>query len=48
VLNLPAADRARYLERLDKLRSRASSLGWGVQDELNDSWHEADLDAQHD
>ena len=46
VLNLPAADRARYLERLDKLRSRAGSLGWGVQDELNDSWHEADLDGQ--
>jgi hypothetical protein len=48
VLNLPAADRAGYLERLDKLRSRAGGLGWGVQDELNDSWHEVDLDGQHE
>ena len=48
VLNLPAADRAGYLERLDKLRSRAGGLGWGVQDVLNDSWHEVDLDGQHE
>jgi hypothetical protein len=46
VLNLPAADRASYLRRLDKLRSRAGVVGWGVQDELNYSWHEADLDRQ--
>ena len=43
VMDLPASDRASYLERLDKLRSRAGSLGWGVQDELNDSWHEVGL-----
>jgi hypothetical protein len=48
VLNLPATDRANYLERLDKLRLRARGLGWGIQDELNESWHEADLDGQHE
>ena len=43
-LNLPPAERPAYLERLDKLRSRARHVGWGVQDELNDLWHAADLD----
>ncbi len=43
-LNLPRAERAAYLERLDKLRSRARHVGWGVQDELNELWHAADLD----
>lgn len=46
VLDLPTVDRASYLERLDKLRSRAGVVGWGVQDELNDSWDEADIDRQ--
>ena len=27
--SLPAAERATYLERLDKLRSRARNVGWG-------------------
>jgi hypothetical protein len=46
VLNLPSAERATYVERLDKLRSRARHVGWGVQDELNSLWHAADL-AEH-
>ena len=46
VLSLLPAERANYLGRLDKLRSRGKHVGWGVQDELNDSWHEADLDGQ--
>jgi hypothetical protein len=47
VSSLPVTERATYLERLDKLRSRAGHLGWGVQDELNDLWHNADLDEHH-
>ena len=47
VLNLPLAVRPGYLARLGRLRSRAKDLGWGVQDELNDLWHEADVD-EHD
>jgi len=44
VSNLPPAERATYLERLDKLRSRARNIGWGVQDELNNLWYAAALD----
>ena len=44
VLNLPPSQRATYVERLDKLRSRARHVGWGVQDELNSLWYAADLD----
>jgi hypothetical protein len=44
VLKLPPAKRATYLERLDKLRSRARPVGWGVEDELNSLWYAADLD----
>jgi hypothetical protein len=47
VLSLPLAVRPGYLERLDQLRSCAKHLGWGVQDELNDLWYEADVD-EHD
>jgi hypothetical protein len=43
-VNLPPGERSTYLERLDKLRSRARHLGWGVQDELNGLWYAADLD----
>ena len=46
VLDLPLAERRPYVERLDKLRSRAKHLGWGVEDELNDVWHAADFDEQ--
>ena len=38
VSNLPRTERAIYLERLDRLRSRAKHIGWGVEDELNDLW----------
>jgi hypothetical protein len=38
-LTLPPAKRSTYLERLDKLRSRAGHVGWGVQDELNSLWN---------
>jgi hypothetical protein len=38
VSNLPPTERAIYLERLDRLRSRAKHIGWGVEDELNDLW----------
>jgi len=44
-LNLPPAERLIYLERLDKLRSRAGHIGWGVEDELNSLWYSADLDS---
>src|SRR5262249_52755529 len=43
-LTLPSPERSTYLERLDKLRSRARSIGWGVQDELNSLWDAAELD----
>ena len=48
VSSLPAAERATYLERLDKLRSRGSHVGWGVQDELNSFWYAAALDEHQD
>ena len=44
VLKLPPAERLTYLERLDKLRSRARHLGWGVEDELNSLWYASVLD----
>ena len=34
------------VERLDKLRSRAKQVGWGVEDELNDVGHAVDFDEQ--
>jgi hypothetical protein len=42
-LSIPPAERVTYLERLDKLRSRAGHIGWGVQDELNSLWYDADF-----
>jgi hypothetical protein len=45
--SLPAAERATYLERLDKLRSRARNVGWGVEEELNGLWYAAVLDEHH-
>jgi hypothetical protein len=45
--SLPAAERATYLERLDKLRSRARNVGWGVEEELNGLWYAAALDEHH-
>jgi hypothetical protein len=44
VLNLPPAQRRTYLERLDRLRSRAGQVGWGVEDELIRLWYDSGLD----
>ncbi len=44
VLSLPPAERANYLERLHKLRSRGRHIGWGVEEELNSLWYDAALD----
>ena len=44
VSSLPADERATYLERLDKLRSRGRHVGWGVEEELNNLWDAAALD----
>lgn len=44
VSNLPPAERAAYLERLDKLRSRAKHIDEGVEDEVNGLWLAADLE----
>jgi hypothetical protein len=44
VSSRPPAERATYLERLDKLRSRARHIGWGVEEELNSLWYAAALD----
>ena len=44
VSNLPPARRTTYLERLDKLRSRAGNVGWGVEEELNSLWYAVALD----
>lgn len=46
ILSLPRAACRAYVERLDKLRTRAKRVGWGVEDELNDLWHAADFDEQ--
>ena len=44
VSSLPPAERATYIERLDKLRSRGRRIGWGVEEELNSLWYAAALD----
>jgi hypothetical protein len=43
VLSLPLGKRRAYVERLDKLRTRAKWVGWGVEDELNAVWHTVDF-----
>jgi hypothetical protein len=44
VVKLPPTERLTYVERLDKLRLRSTSFGWGMGDSLNDLWRDADLD----
>ena len=44
VSSLPPAERTTYLDRLDKLRSRARNVGWEVEEELNGLWYAAALD----
>ena len=46
VLTLPPTERHAYIERLNKLRSRSKHVGYGVQDELNILWYDADFDEQ--
>ena len=41
--NLPPDGHTDYIDRLDKLRSRGRHVGWGVQDELNSLWYDAEL-----
>ena len=48
VLGLPTVERSACVERLDKLRLRASDVGWGVQEEFEDIWCAAGLDEHHD
>jgi hypothetical protein len=48
VSSLPPAERATYLERLDKLRPRGRHIGWGVEEELNSLWYAAALDEHRD
>jgi hypothetical protein len=48
VSKLLPTERATYLQRLDKLRSRSRHVGWGVKDNLNDLWYAADVDSQHE
>ncbi len=43
VLDLPPAERCAYAERLGRLKSRARSVGWGVEDKFNGIWYEAGL-----
>ena len=43
VSRLPPAERATYLGRLDKLRSRGRNVGWMVEDEFNSLWYAAAL-----
>jgi len=47
VSDLPNDGRGNFIERLDQLRSRATDIGWGVHEELNDIWYEAGLDDHH-
>jgi hypothetical protein len=46
VSSLPPAERTRYLERLDKLRSRGRNVGWAVEEEFNNLWYAAAMDEQ--
>jgi hypothetical protein len=41
--NLLPDVRTRYVDRLDKLRSRGRHVGWGVEDELNSLWYASEL-----
>jgi hypothetical protein len=45
-LKLSPAERSTYVERLNRLRSRARCLGWSVEDELNSLWYATEFDGQ--
>jgi len=40
VSSLPPTERGTYLERLDRLRSRARNVGWVVEEEFDILWFE--------
>ena len=46
VSRLPPAERATYVGRLDKLRSRGRNVAWVVEEEFNSLWHAAALDGE--
>jgi hypothetical protein len=46
VSRLSSVERVTYLERLDRLRSRAKNVGWAVDEGFNNLWHAADLDGR--
>ena len=48
VQDLPVAERHGCAKRLENLRSRARTIGWGMDDELNNIWYEAGLDEYKD
>lgn len=48
VANLPLNERRPYLERLNALRSRSRHVSYGVQDELNSLWYDADLEGRQE
>lgn len=48
VQQLGPDDRTPYVERLNNLQSRASSVGWGVGDELTDIWLNSGLEPDED
>ena len=41
VSGLPPTERSTYLERLGKLRSRQTNVGWVVAEEFNSLWYDA-------
>jgi hypothetical protein len=47
VLDLPAAERDAFAERLGRLRLRARPVCWGVDDEFNNIWYDAGLDEHY-
>ena len=44
VRQLGPADRISYVERLNNLRSRASFIGWGIEEEFTDIWLNSGLE----
>ncbi|WP_197423179.1 hypothetical protein [Bradyrhizobium valentinum] len=44
VSSLAPAQRMIYLERLDKLRSRGTNVGWAIEEGLDSLWYAAALD----
>ena len=48
VQQLGPNDRMPFVERLNNLRSRSSSVGWGVEDEFTDIWLNSGLEPDED